>query len=82
VRLTHHVTLSEHIGERLWQARIDAGIAQNVIAHELGVTRNTVCNWEAGRNQPSYERIYELARRYEVSPVSFFPELHELTYEV
>ena len=41
------------IGRRIWRARRAAGISQANLAGLLGVSRQTVRNWERGRTAPS-----------------------------
>ena len=55
------------LGNRLKRTRARAGLTQSAIAQELGVTAQTVRNWEAGRHEPPPEAIKKLADRYEVS---------------
>ena len=54
------------LGARLRKARQNSGMTQGEVAGEIGVTAQTVRNWEAGRNEPSPRWIRELASRYGV----------------
>lgn len=38
-----------------------AGASQDAIARELGVTRMTICRWEAGTFKPSGDRLIAYA---------------------
>lgn len=55
------------LGARLKKARQDSGLMQSDVAEELGITAQTVRNWEAGRHEPPLQAIKELANRYKVS---------------
>jgi transcriptional regulator with XRE-family HTH domain len=52
------------IGGRLQAARQRAGASQLDVAQALGVTRPTISNWEAGRNQPSLLQFREMLTMY------------------
>lgn len=41
------------LGERMWKARKDAGLSSTAMADQLGVSSNTIGNYEAGRTTPS-----------------------------
>lgn len=45
------------IGDILKKARNEKGLSQTALANALGVTRTTVQNWEANKNDPSFEMI-------------------------
>lgn len=45
------------LGELMWKARKDAGLDQQAIADELGVSRALVGHWENDRSEPSYRRL-------------------------
>ena len=54
------------LGARLRKARQNSGLTQNEVAGEIGVTAQTVRNWEAGRNEPPRSAIRKLASLYGV----------------
>ncbi|MBI4321869.1 MAG: helix-turn-helix transcriptional regulator [Chloroflexi bacterium] len=54
-------------GQRLKEARDQAGLTQEGVADRLGVTWQTVWYWEAGRSRPSTDRLVALARLYGVT---------------
>ena len=55
------------ISERLLTLRKQAGLSQQQVADAVGVTRQTVSNWELGQGAPALDRAAALARLYGVS---------------
>lgn len=55
------------IGLKLKQARINSGITQENIARQLGVSRQTVSNWERGVFYPDIVSIIRLSEIYDIS---------------
>lgn len=51
-----------------------AGLTQEALALESGVTRNMLIHLEHGQRAVSFERIYDLARALGVAPASLLPE--------
>lgn len=49
------------LGELMWKARKDAGLDQQAVATELGVSRALVGHWENDRSEPSYRRLVRFA---------------------
>ncbi len=41
-------------------------MTQEQMAKELGVNVTTICYWETGRKYPTYKRIKEMQKRYNV----------------
>lgn len=62
------LTRTETLGHRLTQARLNYGarrgrfISQAELAEMIGLTGQSVGNYEAGRTEPSYEIVRKLAR--------------------
>ena len=42
----------EHFGERIRELRRERGIPIYVMAERLGISRNTLINWERGEKEP------------------------------
>ena len=42
----------EHFGERIRELRKERGIPSYVMAERLGISRNTLINWERGEKEP------------------------------
>ena len=43
------------IGDKLRKARLDKGMTQFEVAKIIGVTTDTITNWELNRNQPTIQ---------------------------
>lgn len=52
------------IGEKLKQARAKANLTQEIIAEKVGVSRQTVSNWENGKSYPDIASIIILSDVY------------------
>lgn len=55
------------VGEKLMKLRKKRGMSQQQVASALGVTRQTVSNWECDQGAPALDKASELARLYGVS---------------
>ena len=55
------------IGEKIKAARLNAGLTQEKAADELGVTRQTISNWENGRSYPDIVSVVKMSDLYSVS---------------
>lgn len=49
------------IGSRLRQERKLAKLSQEALARRIGVSKNSVCRWEAGQAYPRAESIAAIA---------------------
>lgn len=45
-------------------ARVNANMTQAEVAKALNVSRNTIVNWEKGKNSPKYSQMVELSKLY------------------
>ena len=54
-------------GERLKELREEAGLTQEELAIDIGVTKNTVYRWETKPNLPKEETRFMLARYFGVT---------------
>lgn len=63
------------VGSAVRDERIRAGLTQEALALESGVTRNMLIHIEHGSRGVSFERIYDLARALDVHPSSLMPPL-------
>ena len=48
-------------------ARVNAGMTQTEAAEQLGVTKNTLSNWEGGKSAPTAPQIKRLVALYRVA---------------
>lgn len=55
------------VGQRLKARRNELELTQDYVAVELGITRQTMSNWENGRSYPDIERIIRLSEIYGLS---------------
>lgn len=55
------------VGQRLKARRNELELTQDYVAAELGITRQTMSNWENGRSYPDIERIIRLSEIYGLS---------------
>ena len=55
------------LGQRIYEARQSFGWTQVQLAQKLGVTKQTVSNWENENIQPSIEMLVRLAKLFRVS---------------
>ena len=59
--------------ERIRDCRRRAGLSQEQLAERLGVSRQAVAKWEAGRSAPSTERLLKLAGVLQVELTQLVP---------
>lgn len=55
------------VGERLKERRNELTMTQDFVAEKLGITRQTISNWENGRSYPDIDRIIRLSELYDLS---------------
>lgn len=55
------------VGQRLKQRRNELQLKQDYVAEKLGITRQTMSNWENSRSYPDIERIIRLSEIYDLS---------------
>ena len=51
--------MMKHFGERIRELRKERGIPSYVMAERLGISRNTLINWERGEKEPHAMEILE-----------------------
>lgn len=56
-----------NISEKLKQARLAAGLTQEVSAERIGVSRQSISNWENGKTYPDIISVINLSDVYDVS---------------
>lgn len=55
-----------------WKSRADAGVSQEYMANELGISRKTVQNWERGVSAPTLFQGSEWFRALGVNPLPYY----------
>ena len=66
------------VGQRLKARRNELNFTQDHVAEELGITRQTMSNWENGRSYPDIERIIRLSEIYQLSLDELLKEDREI----
>lgn len=70
------------LNERIRELRIAAGISQVELAEKLGVSKQSVSNWENDNIQPSIEMLVKIARTFNVSTDFLLGEDNHIYIEV
>lgn len=60
------------LGRNIRAARIEAGLTQRVLAHDLGLDIRAVSRWERGGISPSRENLAKLALKLGRDPGWFY----------
>ncbi|MGL9748925.1 helix-turn-helix domain-containing protein [Enterococcus sp. DIV0170] len=55
------------LGEKLKEQRMSLGLTQQEVAEHLHVSRQTISNWEVGRNFPDIPMIISISDYYHIS---------------
>ena len=55
------------IGNKIQSCRKKAGLSQEALARELGISRQAVSRWETGEAIPDTEKVIQLSRLFQVS---------------
>ncbi len=55
------------LNERIRELRLAAGFSQVELAEKLGVSKQSVSNWENDNIQPSIEMLVKISRTFNVS---------------
>ncbi len=55
------------IGKKIALCRKEAGLSQEALASELGISRQAVSRWETGEAVPDTAKVVELARLFSVT---------------
>lgn len=65
--------LYREIGGRIRQHRERTGLSQVFVADQIGVTRASISNVEAGRQRIPLDRLYQIAATLQIPVASFLP---------
>jgi len=63
------------LGGRIREAREACGLTQLAVAYQLGVTPQTVANWETGRTSPALPVLARIARQLNTTMVALMEGL-------
>ena len=73
-------TLYEKIGEQLKQRRIELGFTQDFVADEVGVSRTSITNIEAGSQKLPLHLLYRICLILDLEPSNLLPALIDVQY--
>jgi len=59
-------------GEKIRKYRLLRGMNQPKLAAHLGVTKNSITNWESGVSRPEFDTVAQLCRVLDISADEFF----------
>jgi len=68
------------IGEKLKQGRLSTDLTQEELAEKIGVSRQTISNWENGKSYPDIASIIILGDIYDMTLDSLLKEHHEIVH--
>lgn len=57
----------EVLGERLKMLRTEKNIGQNLLAKDLELSNASISYWETGKQEPTAQAIFKLAKYFNVS---------------
>ncbi|MBI4092763.1 MAG: helix-turn-helix transcriptional regulator [Candidatus Kerfeldbacteria bacterium] len=69
------------ISEKIKHARAARGWSQGKLSEAIGVSRRTICRWEAGTDVPTLVNIHALTRTFGAS-IDLFSEVTPTSSEV
>lgn len=67
-------TFREEIGWRVWDLRKEARMTQQNVADATGISRPSIANIEAGRQEVQLKTLRDLARLFDIDYRDFLPE--------
>ncbi|MBO1305959.1 helix-turn-helix transcriptional regulator [Enterococcus sp. 669A] len=70
------------VGAKLRERRNILHMTQDEVAEALGVTRQTISNWENGRSYPDIERIIRLSDIYQLSLDELLKGDHKMVHQL
>ena len=65
--------LYQEIGRRIRDARLDADLTQETVAHQSGLARTSITNIEMGNQQPTIHALWRIADAVHKSPCELLP---------
>lgn len=57
-------------------ARVNANMTQQDVAREMGISKQTIVNWEKGKNAPGIAQMQMLSKLYNIPTDNIFFENH------
>lgn len=68
-----------NIGQNILNLRKGANLSQEQLAEIIGVTRQTISNWELEESSPDLKQAKELSRFFNVSLDDFYRVIDKMT---
>jgi len=62
----------ESVKISLAAARVNAGLTQSDVAEKLGVTKQTILDWEKGRSEPKVSQAIEMSELFNMPLSAIF----------
>ena len=62
------------IGNKIRYYRHSAGITQEELGERLGISKQNINRWEAGKTAPTIENLAKIAKALDIHLGSFFPD--------
>lgn len=56
-----------NLGEKIYKLRKEKGFSQEVLAEQIGTTRQAISKWENNQGFPETEKLLQLSNIFEVS---------------
>ncbi len=69
------------LGERIRQARMEAGLSQEELAERVGSSQDAISNYERGTRKISLDVLVAIAKSVN-KPMNFFLEVHDAVVTV
>lgn len=63
-------------------ARVNAGLTQEDVAKTLGVSKNTIINWEKGKSIPRVTQMQKMCEIYNISEEYIFCPIHQIKFDI
>ena len=63
-----------YVRERITQLRINKGVSEYQMSHDLGHSRGYMNNISSGKSMPSMKEFFAICDYFKISPVNFFDE--------
>ena len=72
----------EHIPNNIRHFRYCKMLKQSELAEKMGFTSNErISQWESGKSMPNVQKLFDLAKIFEVFPHEIYPELWKISLE-
>ena len=66
--------MTDQIASQIRKYRLSVGMSQVELADAVGVSRNTIANYESGKTRPSVSYLFKMARALGCSMANFIED--------